>query len=146
MDELAPLGPVYQAGTLSGNPLATAAGLAVLAELDTGAYTELERLASRLTDGLAKACADAGVDAQVPRAWTLAGIFFAATPVHDYDDARAADAARYAAFFHGMLDRGMFLAPSAFESIFPSLAHTDADIDRTVEAATDALEAITRSG
>jgi glutamate-1-semialdehyde 2,1-aminomutase len=139
MDELAPLGPVYQAGTLSGNPLATAAGLAVLAELDTGAYTELERLAARLTDGLAKACADAGVDAQVPRAWTLAGIFFAATPVHDYDDARAADVARYAAFFHGMLDRGMFLAPSAFEAIFPSLAHTDADIDRTVEAAREVL-------
>ena len=134
MDELAPLGPVYQAGTLSGNPLATAAGLAVLAELDAGAYTELERLAGRLTDGLAKACADVGVDAQVPRAWTLAGIFFSATPVRDYDDARRADHARYASFFHGLLERGVFLAPSSFEAIFPSLAHTDNDIDRTVAA------------
>jgi len=139
MDELAPLGPVYQAGTLSGNPLATAAGLAVLAELDDAAYAELERIALRLADGLAKACADAGVDAQVPRAWTLAGLFFSATPVRDYDHARGADADRYARFFHALLDQGVFLAPSAFECLFPSLAHTDADIDRTVEAASVAL-------
>jgi glutamate-1-semialdehyde 2,1-aminomutase len=142
MDELAPLGPVYQAGTLSGNPLATAAGLAVLGELDDGAYAELERIAARLTDGLAKVCADAGIDAQVPRAWTLAGIFFSSTPVHDYDGARRSDAARYASFFHGMLDRGVFLAPSAFEAIFPSLAHTDADVDRTLDAAAEALASL----
>jgi glutamate-1-semialdehyde 2,1-aminomutase len=139
MDELAPLGPVYQAGTLSGNPLATAAGLAVLGELDDAAYVELERIATRLADGVAKVFADAGVDAQVPRAWTLAGLFFSVTPVHDYDDARAADAGRYAAFFHGLLDQGVFLAPSAFETIFPSLAHTDADIDRTLVAAAAAV-------
>jgi glutamate-1-semialdehyde 2,1-aminomutase len=144
MDELAPLGPVYQAGTLSGNPLATAAGLAVLGELDAGAFTELERIATRLTDGLAKVSADAGIDAQLPRAWTLAGIFFAAAPVHDFEDARGADAARYASFFHGMLDRGVFLAPSAFESIFPSLAHTDADIDRTVDAARGVFASLSR--
>jgi len=135
MDELAPVGPVYQAGTLSGNPLATAAGLAVLAELDDDSYAELERLAARLTDGLAKVFADAGIDAQTPRAWTLAGVFFSATPVRDYDDAKACDADRYARLFHGLLAEGVFLAPSAFETIFPSLAHTDADIDRTIEAA-----------
>jgi len=143
MDELAPLGPVYQAGTLSGNPLATAAGLAVLAELGTGSYEELERITARLTDGLAKACADAGVATQVPRAWTLAGIFFAASPVHDYDDAKASDADRYARFFHGMLEAGIFLAPSAFESMFPSLAHTDADIDRTVDAVHAVVDRLT---
>jgi len=144
MDELAPVGPVYQAGTLSGNPLATAAGLAVLAELDDGAYDELEKTAARLTDGLAAAAADAGVALQVPRAATLAGVFFADAPVHNYDDARASDAQRYAAFFHGMLDQGVFLAPSAFEAIFPSLAHTDADIDRTVEAAATVLASLGR--
>jgi len=139
MDELAPVGPVYQAGTLSGNPLATAAGLAVLRELDAGAYTELERTASRLTDGLAKLCADAGVDAQVPRAWTLAGVFFAGAPVRDYDGAKASDSARYARFFHGLLEQGVYFAPSAFEALFPSLAHTDADIDHTLDAAESAL-------
>jgi glutamate-1-semialdehyde 2,1-aminomutase len=134
MDELAPVGPVYQAGTLSGNPLATAAGLAVLGELDDQSFAELERRAARLTDGLAKVIADAGIDAQTPRAWTLAGVFFSPTPVRDYDGAKACDTERYARFFHGLLDEGVFLAPSAFETIFPSLAHTDADIDRTIEA------------
>ena len=96
MDELAPLGPVYQAGTLSGNPLATAAGLAVLAQLDAGAYDALEATAERLAAGLRDAFADAGVAAQVTRAFTLVGVFFADAPVRNYDDARAADHARYA--------------------------------------------------
>jgi glutamate-1-semialdehyde 2,1-aminomutase len=139
MDELAPVGPVYQAGTLSGNPLATAAGLAVLAELDDGSYEQLEKTAARLTDGLAAAAAEAGVVLQTPRAFTLAGVFFAEAPVHDHEAAKAADSARYARFFHAMLDEGIFLAPSAFEAIFPSLAHTEADIDRTLAAASDAL-------
>ncbi len=141
MDELAPVGPVYQAGTLSGNPLATAAGLAVLGQLDDGAYEQLEKTAARLTEGLRSVAADAGVPLQVPRAFTLAGLFFADGPVHDYDDAKASDAARYATFFHSMLEQGVFLAPSAFEAMFPSLAHTDADIDRTLEAAAVALSA-----
>src|SRR4029453_12404141 len=135
MDELAPVGPVYQAGTLSGNPLATAAGLAVLGELDDGSYQELEKSAARLTDGLRAVAADAGVPLQVPRALTLAGLFFSGAPVHDYDEAKASDAGRYATFFHSMLEQGVFLAPSAFEAMFPSLAHTDADVDRTLEAA-----------
>jgi glutamate-1-semialdehyde 2,1-aminomutase len=138
MDELAPVGPVYQAGTLSGNPLATAAGLAVLAELDDSSYEQLEATATRLTDGLRAVLAEA----QVPRAFTLAGLFFSATEVRDYDDAKKSDADRYAKFFHEMLERGVFLAPSAYEAIFPSLAHTNADIDRTIEAASESAAAI----
>ncbi len=137
MDELAPLGPVYQAGTLSGNPLATAAGLAVLAELDDGSYAELERLATRLVDGLASTFADAGIAARTPRAVTLGGLFFTDADVTDYDQAKRADAERYARFFHGMLERDIYLAPSPFESIFPSLAHTDEEIDETIKAAAE---------
>jgi glutamate-1-semialdehyde 2,1-aminomutase len=140
MDQLAPLGPVYQAGTLSGNPLATAAGLAALAQLDAAAYDALEARAVRLADGLRSAMASA--PAQVVRAHTLVGLFFAAAPVHDYETARASDTTRYAQWFHGMLDRGVYVAPSAFETMFPSLAHTDADIDRTVEAAAKAVAAL----
>jgi len=139
MDELAPLGSVYQAGTLSGNPLATAAGLAALGELNDGSYTELERIATRLADGLRAAFSAAGVAGQVPRAFTLDGIFFSPTEVSNYDDARAADSAAYANFFHGMLDRGIYIAPSAFETMFPSLAHTDAEIDRIIAAAHEVL-------
>jgi glutamate-1-semialdehyde 2,1-aminomutase len=142
MDQLAPLGPVYQAGTLSGNPLATAAGLAVLAELDAGAYERLEATATRLADGLRGALAGAGLEVQVPRAFTLAGLFFSATEVRDYDDARKADGERYARLFHALLDRGVYLAPSPYEVLFPSLAHTDADVDRTVEIAAEAARAV----
>jgi glutamate-1-semialdehyde 2,1-aminomutase len=139
MDELAPIGPVYQAGTLSGNPLATAAGLAVLSELDDSSYAELERTAERLEEGLRKAFADAGVAAQVTRAFTLLGFFFADAPVRNYEDARGADHARYARVFHGLLDHGVYFAPSGYEALFPSLAHSDDDIDATVAALTSAL-------
>jgi len=139
MDELAPLGPVYQAGTLSGNPLATAAGLAVLAHLDTAAYDALETIADRLANGLRDAFSAAGVAAQVTRAFTLVGVFFAQSPVHNYEDARAADHKRYATFFHGLLDRGVYFAPSGYETLFPSLSHTDADIDRTVAAVAESV-------
>jgi glutamate-1-semialdehyde 2,1-aminomutase len=135
MDHLAPLGPVYQAGTLSGNPLATAAGLAVLAELDDASYSALEQTAERLADGLRKVFADAGVDAQVTRAFTLVGVFFTGAPVTDYASARRADHARYARMFHSMLDRGVYFPPSGYEALFPSLAHSDADVDRTLAAA-----------
>jgi len=133
-DELAPLGPVYQAGTLSGNPLATAAGLAVLARLEPQSYDALERSAERLAAGLRGAFADAGVPAQVTRAFTLLGVFFADEPVHDYEAARRADHARYARLFHGLLDRGVFFAPSGYETLFPTLAHTNADLDATIDA------------
>jgi glutamate-1-semialdehyde 2,1-aminomutase len=142
MDHLAPLGAVYQAGTLSGNPLATAAGLAVLAELDDDAYAVLEHRAARLADGLLAALGPAGLEVQAPRAFTIDGLFFAANEVRDYDDAKKADGERYARFFHAMLERGVFLAPSAFESIFPSMAHTDADIDRTIDLAAEAAEVV----
>jgi len=134
MDHLAPLGPVYQAGTLSGNPLATAAGLVALKRLDDAAYEQLEATAARLELGLR----DALPDAQVTRAQTLVGLFFTDTPVHNYADAQAADHKRYAHLFHGLLDRGVYFAPSGYETLFPSLAHTDADIDATIAAAAEA--------
>jgi len=145
LDELAPLGPVYQAGTLSGNPLATAAGLAVLDELDDDVYATIEARAVALTTGLTDALTGAGLVVSAPRAFTLAGLFFAGAPVRNYDDARAADADMYARFFHGMLDRGVYFAPSAFEAMFPSLAHTDADIARTLEVADEAFGVVAAS-
>jgi glutamate-1-semialdehyde 2,1-aminomutase len=136
MEHLAPLGEVYQAGTLSGNPVATAAGLAVLAELDAGAYEQLEATATALADGLREAITSAGVAVQVPRGGTLVGLHFSDTPVHDYDEAKVgADTGRYTTFFHSMLDQGIALAPGAYEALFPSLAHTEVDIERTVDAA-----------
>lgn len=134
MEELAPLGPVYQAGTLSGNPLATAAGLATLALLDTAAYDRLETLATRFAEGLDQAAAASGVALQVTRTDTLVGLFFADAPVTDYAAAQAADHTRYAGVFHGLLDRGVFVAPSGYETMFPSLAHDESLIDIAVEA------------
>ncbi|HLG92625.1 MAG TPA: glutamate-1-semialdehyde 2,1-aminomutase [Acidimicrobiales bacterium] len=138
MEELAPLGPVYQAGTLSGNPLATAAGLATLSELDRGSYEALEATAARLASGLAEALSSAGVAAQVPVVGPLVGLFFSPRPVSDFQGARAADAEAYARFFHGLLGRGVALAPGAYEAVFPSLAHSDRDVRATVEAAAEA--------
>jgi glutamate-1-semialdehyde 2,1-aminomutase len=136
MEHLAPIGDVYQAGTLSGNPVATAAGLAVLAELDADAYARLERTATKLADGLRDAIAGAGLPVQVPRAATLVGLHFSDTPIADYDEAKvAADSGLYRAFFTALLRRGVAFAPGPYEALFPSLAHTDEDIERTIEAA-----------
>ncbi|MCZ7527637.1 MAG: glutamate-1-semialdehyde 2,1-aminomutase [Acidimicrobiia bacterium] len=146
MDELAPLGPVYQAGTLSGNPLATAAGLAVLARLDEGAYAELEHRAARLAEGLHDAISGEGVSVQVPRVGTLVGLFLASEPVRDYEEARAADQEAYGRLFHGLLRRGVYMAPSAFEALFVSLAHSDEDVDRTVAAAAEAAREVAGEG
>ena len=137
MDHLAPLGPVYQAGTLSGNPLATAAGLAALAQLDAGAYARLEAKAARLVEGLLGAFSAAGLAAQVTQAGTLAGLFFGPEPVTNYAAAQDADHERYARFFHGMLDRGVYFAPSGYETTFVSLAHSDEVIDDTIAIATE---------
>ena len=137
MDHLAPLGPVYQAGTLSGNPLATAAGLAALAQLDAGAYARLEAKAARLVEGLLGAFSAAGLAAQVTQAGTLAGLFFGPEPVTNYAAAQDADHERYARFFHGMLDRGVYFAPSGYETTFVSLAHSDEIIDDTIAIATE---------
>jgi glutamate-1-semialdehyde 2,1-aminomutase len=139
MDELAPLGPVYQAGTLSGNPIATAAGLAVLARLDQSAYDDLETKAQRLEQSLRDASAAAGVPAQVTRVATLVGLFFATAKVVDYDGARAADHERYARCFHGLLDRGVYIAPSGYETLFVSLAHDDHAAEATAAAAMAAM-------
>ncbi|HET6812108.1 MAG TPA: glutamate-1-semialdehyde 2,1-aminomutase [Acidimicrobiales bacterium] len=136
LSSLAPLGPVYQAGTLAGNPVATAAGLAVLGLLDAGAYEEITLTASGLAAGLADALAAAGVPAQVPRWGTLVGVFLAGDPVADYDGARAAaENGRYAPFFHGLLDHGVAVAPGAYEVLFPGLAHGDEELKLTAEAA-----------
>jgi glutamate-1-semialdehyde 2,1-aminomutase len=139
MSYLAPAGPVYQAGTLSGNPVAVAAGLATLRLLDGGAYARLEELASVLAAGLADAAAAAGVPVTTAAAPGLLTLFFAAQPVVDYDGARACDLAAHAAFCRAMLDRGIYLPPSQFEAWFPSLAHTDAHVERTLAAAGEAL-------
>jgi glutamate-1-semialdehyde 2,1-aminomutase len=146
MQELAPVGPVYQAGTLSGNPLATAAGLAVLGLLDDAAYKELAEIAGRLGAGLAGAFAAAGLSAHVPVIGPLVGIFFGPSPVFDYVGSRASAATgRYPPLFHGLLDRGVAIPPGAYEVMFPSLAHADAEIEATVSAAGEAAAAIVKA-
>jgi glutamate-1-semialdehyde 2,1-aminomutase len=139
MAHLAPEGPVYQAGTLSGNPLATAAGLATLGLLDEGAYARLDRVATALASGLEVAARDAGVAASTTATAGLLTLFFAPEPPRDYEQAKACDTDAYAAFCRGMLDRGIYLPPSQFEAWFPSLAHTDAHVERTVAAASEVL-------
>jgi glutamate-1-semialdehyde 2,1-aminomutase len=138
LDLVAPQGPVYQAGTLSGNPLATAAGLATLSLLDADAYRRLDGLAGAIGDGLQAAFDRAGAPARVQRAGNLFSVFMAAEPVGNYDAARRQDTAAYARFFHAMLDRGVYLPPSAFEAWFVSIVHTDAEVDRVLAAAEEA--------
>jgi glutamate-1-semialdehyde 2,1-aminomutase len=143
MANIAPLGPVYQGGTLSGNPLATAAGLAALGQMTDERYDELAGRAELLADGLADAIGSAGVAVQVPRVGPLVGIFFAEQPVRNYDDAKAAvDRGQFAPFFHGLLDRGIAIAPGPYEVLFPSLSHSVADIERTIEAAAEVAAAL----
>lgn len=143
MNNVAPLGPVYQAGTLAGNPLAMRAGIATLKELSKpGLYAGIEEHAKKLVAGLRKAIADAGIKAQVNSIGSLSTIFFAPQAVSNYTDAKRSDTKMYARFFREMLNRGIFLAPSQFEAAFVSAAHTAADIDRTISAATDTLKAI----
>ncbi len=135
MDVLAPDGPVYQAGTLSGNPLATAAGLAVLDLLDDAAYVQLTGRAAELAANLTAVLAEAGLEVQVPTVGPLMGLFFAPAAPHDHASAKSADGATYARFFHHLLDRGIAFAPSPFEALFPSLAHTKEELERTVDLA-----------
>ncbi|MEM9607660.1 MAG: glutamate-1-semialdehyde 2,1-aminomutase [Actinomycetota bacterium] len=142
MDTLTPLGKVFQAGTLSGNPLATAAGLAVLDRLDQDFYDELADVADRMATGMQNAIASAGLDWLVSREATLLGLYCGATPPRDYDDALAADTEGYSRFFHSMLEHGVAMAPAAFEALFPSIAHDDADIERIVEATAAAAAAV----
>ncbi|MBX6771790.1 MAG: glutamate-1-semialdehyde 2,1-aminomutase [Chloroflexi bacterium] len=139
---LAPDGPVYQAGTLSGNPLAMTAGIATLTELrQPGVYETLERRAAVLADGLAAAARDAGVPIVGTRVGSMFTTFFTDQPVVDYTSARRSDTRRYARFFHAMLEQGIYLAPSQFEAGFLSLAHSDEDVERTIAAARVAFHA-----
>ena len=143
MATLAPLGPVYQGGTLSGNPLATAAGLAVLSQCTNDRYAALEATTDRLARGLSDAIRSGGLDVQVPVVGTLLGLHLTADAVNNYDDARAANVAGlYPNFFHEMLSRGIAMAPGPYEALFPSFAHSDADIDRTITAAAEAAAAV----
>ncbi len=136
MQKLAPLGPVYQAGTLSGNPLAMAAGLKAMEILSRPrTYERLEQLGKRLGDGLLAAATAAGVPAVMNRVGSMLTLFFAPGPVTDYETAKAADTQRFGSFFRNMRDRGVFLPPSQFEAMFVSLAHTDEDVDQILAAA-----------
>jgi glutamate-1-semialdehyde 2,1-aminomutase len=143
MNHVAPLGAVYQAGTLAGNPLAMRAGIATLKQLTRpGLYEGIHDQSQRVVAGLRQALAETGIPGQINATGSLATLFFAAEPVRNYSDAKRSDTKRYARFFREMLDRGVFLAPSQFEATFVSTAHTSEDISRTIAAARDALKAI----
>jgi len=146
MDRVAPLGPVYQAGTLSGNPLAMSAGIATLDLLSApGFYEALDGRAKRLGDGIAAVLRESAAAATAARVGSLLTLFFSGEPVRDYAGAKKCDTGRFASFFRAMLERGIFLAPSQFEALFVSAAHSDADIDRTIAAFRESLVSATES-
>ncbi|HKK27295.1 MAG TPA: glutamate-1-semialdehyde 2,1-aminomutase [Gemmatimonadota bacterium] len=147
MEHVAPVGPVYQAGTLSGNPLAMAAGAAQLAVLEReDPFDELERRTLRLVDGILEAASEAGVPATGTAMGSMWGIYFREGPVRDYEEARGTDTALFARYHAACLERGLFLAPSAFEAGFTSTAHGDEEIDRTLEIVREALDVARRAG
>ncbi|MCE9533130.1 MAG: glutamate-1-semialdehyde 2,1-aminomutase [Planctomycetes bacterium] len=140
MKKIMPAGPVFQAGTLSGNPVAMAAGIATLQVLkETNPYEALDRMTRRLCDGLSKAATDAKVPHQINRVGSMWTFFFTGTPVVDLDTAKKSDTARFAKFFWAMMDRGVYLPCSQFEAAFVSTAHTEAHIDETISAAREAM-------
>ncbi|MDQ3813146.1 MAG: glutamate-1-semialdehyde 2,1-aminomutase [Armatimonadota bacterium] len=142
MECVAPIGPVYQAGTLSGNPVAMTAGLSTLEALTEAAYRQLEERGAQLETGLRAALEERGMTAQLHRVGSMWTLFFTSQPVVDYASAKSSDTGAYAAFFHAMLQRGIYLPPSQFEAAFISLAHSADDIDRTIEAAGEALKEV----
>ena len=143
MEHLAPLGGVYQGGTLSGNPLAMVAGRTTLDLLDDGAFDRLTATTTRLADGLVSAFAGAGLASVLPRVGSLLGLFFGTTPPTDFDEAKVlADNGVYPKVFHALLDRGVALAPGPYEALFPSLAHGDAVVDETIQIAADSAKAV----
>jgi glutamate-1-semialdehyde 2,1-aminomutase len=143
MSMVAPAGPMYQAGTLSGNPLAMTAGIKTLELLNRpGTYEQLDRITGKLINGLLSVAKDCGHDACGGHISGMFGLFFTAGPVHNFEDAKAADVQKFGRFHRGMLERGVYLAPSQFEAGFMSLAHTDEDIDQTLEAARAVLSSI----
>jgi glutamate-1-semialdehyde 2,1-aminomutase len=142
MERLAPAGDVYQAGTLSGNPVAVAAGLAALGLIEReDPYPSLESRAKILTDGIGEALRSAGVPHAIPRVGSLFSVFFGVEAIADHSRAKAADHAAYARFFHAMLDQGVYLPPSGYEGWFLSAAHGDEEVDRTLDAARKAARA-----
>jgi glutamate-1-semialdehyde 2,1-aminomutase len=145
MDMVAPAGAVYQAGTLSGNPLAMTAGIWALERLTPRLYKELTRRGAALAAGLADAARAAHVPVQVNAFGSLLTPFFGTSPVHDYASARRANTSAYAAFFRGMLAQGIYLPPSQFEAWFLSAAHTDRDVKKTIAAATRAMKDVART-
>jgi glutamate-1-semialdehyde 2,1-aminomutase len=146
MELVSPAGPVYQAGTLSGNPLAMTAGLWCLKNLTPKLYSSLAKLGARLAIGLAESARDAGVDLQVNAIGSVLTPFFTNRPVRDFESATSANAERYAQFFRGMLRRGIYPPPSQFEAWFLSAAHTTKDIDATIRAARAAMQDVKRAG
>ncbi|CCI24756.1 Glutamate-1-semialdehyde 2,1-aminomutase [Microcystis aeruginosa PCC 9809] len=143
MAMVAPAGPMYQAGTLSGNPLAMTAGIKTLELLQRpGTYEYLDKVTKSLTEGLLKVARDAGHRVFGGHISAMFGMFFTGTPVHNYEEAKKADVAKFGRFHRGMLERGVYLAPSQFEAGFTSLAHTEADIERTLAAAKEVLESL----
>lgn len=141
MEKVAPLGPVYQAGTLSGNPLAMAAGLATLEILEEnpGYYRYLEDLGARLEAGLEEVLQEKGLPHTVNRVGSMITVFFAEGPVATFQDAKRTDTELFKRFFHGLLDRGIYWPPSNFEAAFLSVAHTEEDVEKTLEALGEAL-------
>jgi glutamate-1-semialdehyde 2,1-aminomutase len=140
MELVAPAGPVYQAGTLSGNPLAMTAGIETLRGLgEAGVWERIVRAGERLFEGIGDAAADAGVSGQPTRAGTMFGFFFTESPIRSWEDAKRADTGRFAAFHRALLERGVYLPPSQFEAWFLSSAHGDAEIDATTAAAAEAF-------
>jgi glutamate-1-semialdehyde 2,1-aminomutase len=144
MDLVSPAGPVYQAGTLSGNPLAMTAGLWCLENLSAKLYAKLAHLGSRLASGLADAARAAAVPLQVNCFGSLLTPFFTSRPVRDFASATSADSRQYATFFRGMIVRGVYPPPSQFEAWFLSAAHTEKDVDRTIRAARGAMADVAR--
>ncbi len=143
MDQLAPLGPVYQAGTLSGNPLAMAAGIAALKLLrDSDAYTRLEKMGAQIAEALRVKAAEIGLPLQVPQVASMFCVYFSDMPVTNFEEATASDTASFAPFFHKCLERGVYLPPSAYETCFISTAHEQGAIDRACETVSAALEEV----
>jgi glutamate-1-semialdehyde 2,1-aminomutase len=143
MDLIAPSGPVYQAGTLSGNPLAVTAGIATLKQLKTrGVYKKLEERSAALAKGFGEAAKKAGVPLTQTRVGSMLTSFFTSGPVVDWNTVKQSDTKRYGQFFHRMLEQGVYLAPSQFEAAFLSTAHTPADIEKTIRAAHIAFKSL----
>jgi glutamate-1-semialdehyde 2,1-aminomutase len=140
MEHVAPSGAMYQAGTLSGNPVATAAGIATLRILArTGVWDAAAAAADRLVAGLSKAAAQSGTPIQATVAGTMAGFFFNDAPVRNYEDAKGSDTARFSRFFNALLDRGVYFAPSQFEALFLSAVHSQEDIETTLAVVSEAF-------